>query len=250
MNAYNIKYNIKSNFNRSYETYDDNCYVQIQAARSLISKLKKYNVNYNCVIDLGCGTGITTEILANTIQYNQFQCVDFASRLLEIARRRLSNYNIDAIELDFDEIDYQPKHYDLVFSNMSLQWSKDLTIVIKQIYNHLVKNGIFAFSLPLHGTFHELNQIHVNRLPIYHPVLQILINTGFTIIQCENETIINTFNSVKSAIQSIKLIGANGLSPSRNQTLRGKSMMNTFFKNPHPPYSLTYQLGYFLCRAI
>ena len=239
---------IRDCFNKASETYDTNCQVQLRIAKSLINQVKNYQLSFNKIFDLGCGTGISTKILAETLEYEYLHAVDFAERLLEIARVRLAAYGAIVVESDFDLLDYQTEAYDLIFSNMSFQWSLDLIALIKKIHSILLSDGILAFSIPLSGTFYELNLGHVNQLFTQDKILDILNEIGFTTIYHYSESITNVFDSVPLALHSIKSIGANCLPQSMNKTLCGKSITEKFFKKNEPPYTLTYQIGYFILK--
>ena len=250
MNTCKNKHSIKRCFNRACETYDLNCHVQIQAGQFLIDKLKNYQIHYDQALDVGCGTGMITKRLLEELYCNHLLGIDFSNNLLEIAQGRLVRYNADLIEFDFDQFLCQThqKRYDLIFSNMSLQWSDELALCIKQIYNHLSPNGIFAFSIPLQGTFFELNSIYSDQLHAYHDAFQML--SDFNVLLCEHESIVHSFDSVQSALQSIKMVGANSLSCVTNQALHGRSFLKNFFKKKYPPYSLTYHVGYFIINKL
>lgn len=243
MNTY-IKNKIKRCFNKVHATYDDHCQAQVCAANVLINQLKNYRIHYYRALDIGCGTGITTKILMNAFHFDHIQGLDFASELLIIAKNRLKN-SVELIEVDFDEFHQEEKTYDLIFSNMSLQWSRDLMTCINKIYQLLSHDGIFTFSIPLAGTFQELQPAHVNPLHHQEEILKIVHSSGLNVLESINQTHVRSFDTINEALWSIKVIGANSIT-NRNKTFINKTGINYFFKKLHPPYSLTYQLGCFI----
>ena len=72
-----MKSKIKECFNKAADTYDANCYIQKIAGKKLMSYLSEYVYKPDNILELGCGTGIVTEILANQYNnYNQFYALD------------------------------------------------------------------------------------------------------------------------------------------------------------------------------
>ena len=51
---------IKKQFEKSFETYDQNAIVQQLMAKKLVSALVETDSNFDTVLELGCGTVILT----------------------------------------------------------------------------------------------------------------------------------------------------------------------------------------------
>jgi malonyl-CoA O-methyltransferase len=134
---------IRECFNRSLTTYDNHCDIQTQTGIKLIKDLKDLNLRPNSIVDLGCGTGITTEHLASLYEnYYKFYAIDIADKLLLKAKDRLEKYNIITLEKSLEDFLGNEKIlFDLVFYNMVLQWSNNLDDVLKKIYQKLNLGG-------------------------------------------------------------------------------------------------------------
>lgn len=241
------KSEVKRCFNKAFSTYDANCHAQRAVGQKLIYLLKNHSGNYKKIIDLGCGTGLITKELSENFFLQQLTAIDIAPHLLAIAKLRLEK-NVEFIEADFDQLSLSFKSYDLIFSNMSLQWSNDLSTSSKIMYQHLSSKGLFAFSLPLIGTFHELQDGHVNVLPTDDGIVNMLAAAGFKLLVSEIEENTFSFPTQLAAIQSIKKTGASYLPQKKQKGLRGRDNFVSFFKIDQPPFSLTYRIGYFIAE--
>src|SRR5262249_1998089 len=138
------------------ETYDDNCQVQREIGNRLIELVVNDRREFQRIIDLGCGTGLVTAQLANQINYRDFHAIDIADLLLAKAKERLAHHSIQTYSAYFDRLPTYDFSFDLVFSNMALQWSRCLIASLTCFASLLTPGGLFAFSIPLPGTFNEL----------------------------------------------------------------------------------------------
>ena len=212
-------------FNKSASKYDTNCQLQLTTGEKLLSLITPAET----LIDLGCGTGIVTEKLS----YKKLYALDISEELLAQARLRLSNKNITYLEKSFD--DFSGLELDLAFANMSLQWSEDLQLTLNNIKANLKPSGILVFSLPLTGTFADLN---ISTMSFFSLTQIIQLLSDWHIIYSEAQEINYIFPSLIEALRSIKLVGANycknknGKLPSRDKS----------------PCLLKYRIGYFIAK--
>ena len=97
----------------------------------LVSILKEYGVNYGIVLDLGCGTGNITELLADK-GYDMIG-VDYSQEMLNMAieKRKKTSYNGTK---ETNCINYIPEFEDLVTT-------------FQLVNNYLAPGGIFVFDL-------------------------------------------------------------------------------------------------------
>src|SRR5579883_475882 len=98
------------------------------------------------VIDLGCGTGELTAMLAERLPGALVEGVDSSPAMLEQAAPRANErlsfrlQDIAAIE------DFSP--YDLVFSHAALQWVPDNEAIMRRILGGLRPGGQVAIQVP------------------------------------------------------------------------------------------------------
>jgi trans-aconitate 2-methyltransferase len=99
-------------------------------------------------IDLGCGTGEQTAILAKKFDKTNFLGIDSSAEML-IKSKSLETANLHYERLSVEEIVKSDKKWDLVFSNAALQWSDDHKILFPKLINLLNPNGQFAVQMPV-----------------------------------------------------------------------------------------------------
>jgi malonyl-CoA O-methyltransferase len=235
---------IKFNFNKASKSYDENCQLQMQVGNQLIQSVHQYQPSPLHIIDLGCGTGLVTQRCAAAFHYQEFHAVDIAKALLTRAEERLLTLKIKVYEVDFDKLPRFDCLFDLVFANMSLQWSRDLNSTFFAIKNILQPNGCLAFSIPLAGTLAELNY-HFSVQPFFssNDIYKQLVQHNYRIIFSQQEKTIFQFDNVLSMLKSIKNVGANYVSNRISKGLRGKAALQV-----RTTPQLTYLIGYFIAK--
>lgn len=109
-------------------------------------------------IDLGCGTGEQTSILAEKFENAHFIGIDSSKEMLEkskpYAQSRLK-FDQQTVE-SFLEMDADA--WDLIFSNAALQWSDEHDKLFPKIMSKLSEGGQFAVQMPFQNQ-NALNQI-------------------------------------------------------------------------------------------
>lgn len=117
---------------------------RMQPALDLINRLKDESVER--IIDIGCGTGISTLPLRNMWAKAEIIGVDHSESMLESARQ--SNQEITWLKRDCMEPLQDLGKFDLVFSNAVLQWLPDQEGVLRNLGLLLSEQGILAMQLP------------------------------------------------------------------------------------------------------
>ena len=235
---------IQHAFDRAAKTYDDHSHPQQHAGRKLAQLIKVHHPYANRLIDLGCGTGITTEFLAGFYQYQDFHAIDISTALLTKAQQRSATSSIDFYQMNFDHLPAMDFSFDIIYSNMALQWSENLPALLQKMKNFLQDQGTFGFSIPMAGTFRELKSYcamnYFHEADIIH---QHLAQYGYEILTQEKDTLTLQFPDTLQALKSIKQIGANHVMQRMHKGLRAQSYFNQI--NMH---ELTYVIGYFVVR--
>ncbi len=115
-------------------------------ALELLSRVELHNPL--TIVDLGCGPGNSTEILANRYPNATILGVDSSERMIVKARERFPNRpNISFIEEDVTNWQSY-KQVNLIFANALFQWVPDHLDVIAQLLNYLTPGGVLALQMP------------------------------------------------------------------------------------------------------
>ncbi len=248
----NIKNKIKVSFNRAAATYDYYAQLQWQQSLALVTQVEKFmGSNCNKIIDLGCGTGNSTLALHKNFTYNSLYAIDIANALLKKAKQKLIHRDLYFIESDFDDLPGKISNIDLIFSNMALQWSLDLNMTLALLANKLSKQGVLAFSLPLNGTFGEIDLAYRNKFQFSSVIQTILKSLNFELLEVTQKTIEKPFSSPLKALRSLKMIGANCIlrndqyhyfQRKRLQAIVGSNI------DLQKKFRLTYKIGFFIAK--
>jgi malonyl-CoA O-methyltransferase len=153
----NLLYKIQTNFNKASSSYDSVSIAQKEAGDFLVNKLlETQNFNPKTILDLGVGTGYISELLLKTYPESFYSLNDIAEQMLEICKVKFIN-KPNFIFLHSDMRALGPQNYDLIISNLALQWVDDLKNIIETLYDKSTK--ALAFSTLLDGTFKEWQNI-------------------------------------------------------------------------------------------
>ena len=137
-----------TSFARVYDTFVDNIPYE-EWAVYLTGLLNEYGVNDGLVLDLGCGTGNMTELLAKE-GYDMIG-VDNAEEMLEIAmeKREKSGHDILYLLQDMREFELYGTVRAVVSVCDSVNYideEEDLTEVFRLVNNYLDPGGVFIFD--------------------------------------------------------------------------------------------------------
>lgn len=119
-----------------------------QPARDLVARLELPERAE--VLDLGCGPGNSTAVLAERFPHARVLGADNSPNMLE--RARADHPDLEFVELDVtgDLTAYEGR-FDLVFSNACLHWVSDHRVLMPRLLRLLVPGGQLAVQMPLTG---------------------------------------------------------------------------------------------------
>lgn len=147
-----------TSFAKVYDTFMDNVPYQ-EWSRYLHELLIEYGVKEGIILDLGCGTGNITEILA-TKGYDMIG-VDYSEEMLQIAMEKPSKEENGILYLAQDMREFEL--YGTVNAVVSICDSinyiteeEDLREVFKLVNNYLDPGGVFIFDMNTIYKYEEL----------------------------------------------------------------------------------------------
>lgn len=241
---------IQNRFNKASQSYDDVATVQRQAAKFLVDKLlTNQNFAPRTVLDLGTGTGYIPELLLPRFQKAYFYLNDIADDMLEVCKSKFHEAK-NIYYLTGDMMKLNADTYDLVISNLAMQWASDLHCAIK--FSHSKSANTFAFSTLLDGTFKEwqnvINQYQSVRIMDY-PKAEELISLcnqlkrqdqTFTFWLADFSL---SFNSPSEFMLYLRLLGA---SASRNLVCLGN--IKKLVQTEQQSLTVTYKIFFGIFR--
>lgn len=118
---------------------------RMQPSLDLVSRLR--NRKYQRIIDVGCGTGMSTRSLLQAWEYAEIIGVDLSAEMLHKAREVLPM--VTFLQRDCSKSLADLGTFDLLFSNAFLQWLPNQKEFITNAFALLNENGVFAAQIPL-----------------------------------------------------------------------------------------------------
>jgi trans-aconitate 2-methyltransferase len=116
---------------------------RIRAARDLLAQVRPDNVHH--VVDLGCGPGNSTELLALRFPQASLVGLDNSAAMLLEARRRLPQVHFELA----DAADWSPDgSVDLVFANALYQWIPQHLEHLQRVLAALKPGATLAVQMP------------------------------------------------------------------------------------------------------
>jgi trans-aconitate 2-methyltransferase len=118
-----------------------------QACRDLVARIDIASPRR--IIDLGCGPGNSTEVLAGRWPDAELTGLDSSSEMIDAARRTSSRHHWVVGDIAaWAAGDDGP--FDLVFSNAAIQWVDDHAAVYPRLLRHVGVGGALAVQVPGH----------------------------------------------------------------------------------------------------
>lgn len=109
------------------------------------------------VLDLGCGTGELTSMLADKLNTPNVLGIDSSPEMLSKANE-YANENISFEKRTIEEVVDEGQKWDLIFSNAALQWSDNHEELFPKIISKINSGGQLAVQMPVQNE-NLLNQL-------------------------------------------------------------------------------------------
>lgn len=194
---------VKNQFSKYAKEYKNHNIIQQIVAKSLVRELK---FQPKRVLELGCGSGQVYNHISWEIDF--YKAIDFSASMCELHPKG-ENIKVKCFDFDTQEFldEIKDNSYDIVLSSSALQWSKDLSKIIKHL--SFTTNEINAV-LFTSNTFKTIQEITNSKSPILDE--QSIKESFSKYFLCEFETIMYKleFDNKKDLFDYIKKSGVSG----------------------------------------
>jgi ubiquinone/menaquinone biosynthesis C-methylase UbiE len=102
-------------------------------------------------LDLGCGTGLTTNLLMKT--RNETVGLDLTWRLLKTAQGKYSKHNFSPINGEITNIPFKDKSFERIICLNTLEHIEDIEKALSEISRICTDDGTFLFDIPSSSIF-------------------------------------------------------------------------------------------------
>jgi malonyl-ACP O-methyltransferase BioC len=227
-------------FDAAAENYDQQANLQREVARHLLDLIKD-DCKPRTILELGCGTGILTELLALHWPEAEITALDASPKMLTELQGRLPQ--VHAILGEAENFRSQ-QTYDLVISSMMLHWLPQPNHVLRSWQELAKPQGRLAIALPVAGSLSEwqtLCQKAGAAEGVWNfPDAECLNTAGLLEIKSH----IQNYASPYDFLRSLQLTGAHTPRPEHRPLSAGR--LREILQSAKGAFSVTYQIGYYL----
>lgn len=125
---------------KQYSTFENE---RTRPVRDLLAALPDRDVRL--AVDLGCGPGNSTEVLAERFTDAVVTGIDSSADMIAAARQRLPSLQFDLADIHA----WNPsEHFDVILANASLQWLPDHDRLYPSLVGKLAAGGCLAVQTP------------------------------------------------------------------------------------------------------
>ena len=138
---------IDENSARPASDWDTALYLKFEAERTQPARdlLARVTQTPRRIVDLGCGPGTSTRLLAARFPDAEILALDNSEPMLAEARRRLPDVRFEAADI----AKWRPRQRpDLIFANAALQWLPDHESLFPRLMSYLAEGGALAVQMP------------------------------------------------------------------------------------------------------
>ncbi|MFD2166760.1 malonyl-ACP O-methyltransferase BioC [Thalassotalea euphylliae] len=242
---------IAKSFDLAINSYDVSARLQRYTGKHLMPWLP--NKNDLTVIDLGCGTGFFSEILAS--RYQSVIGVDISNKMLNFTREN-RNKDLRLVAGDAYHLPFRDNSIDLIYSNLVIQWCDPLEHAVEEIMRVLKPGGTFVFTTLLDQTLSELKSAwsqvdddkHVIDFKRDIEVLGAFQKENSTMLEYKVQDVVLEYENVIHLARELKGLGANHVPKKANRGLAGKEKWQKMTKayedfiEPTGIYPATYKV--------
>jgi malonyl-CoA O-methyltransferase len=239
---------VRRAFGRAAATYDDAAVLEREVATRMAQRLDYIKLAPSAILDAGCGTGEASAELAARYPAAQVVGLDAAFPMASAARLRIRSARSVLKRLlaplrprvhggapmfvcaDVQALPLRGVAFDMVWSNLALQWANDPSRAFAEFRRVLKVGGLLTFTTLGPDTLKELRaafahadgHTHTNRFIDMHDLGDMLVDAGFADPVMDMEYLSMTYAEPDALLAELKAVGAVNATRGRPRGLMGK----------------------------
>ena len=251
---------VSKRFSAAASSYHAASSIQQETAMMLMHYLPQ-NVKFEQVLDVGCGTGFVSKLVADKIPEAYIDGIDISPAMV-IEARQIMNGRSNVSFSVADAYNYHvEKKYDLILSSSALQWVFPMEVSLRNLVSLLLPGGYFVAAVMIKGTFAELHEARKRVAPAKLPSIQLpngqdiltyLENAGMKIVQSKEKKIHAVYTSGLDFLSNIHNQGVTSGQFSRSKVPLTRSEIRHLITDYETNYGVendgvmaTYRVLYF-----
>lgn len=246
-------------FGAKASSYENHALAQTEIGLRLFERLDYLKIKPNYVLDLGCGSGNFTKLLAKKYPKAKIIGLDLTFLMLQESLKKQGWFHRwPLVNADMQQLPFASGVFDLVFANQVLHWGTSLPLVFRELNRVMRAEACLMFSTLGPDTFKELRQTwslvdnfaHTNDFVDMHDIGDHLLHERFVDPVVDMEFLTLHYPNVQSLVKSLKAQGVRNIHTARNRGLTGKGDWKAFIqawdilKTPEGKCPLSYEVVY------
>lgn len=146
------------------------------------------------VMDVGTGTGVFVPYIKSKLKEGgQVVCVDFAYQMLEIAKEKNGNTNVEYVCAEIETVGFPANIFDVIICYSTFPHFHDKPLALSNIRNLLKPEGqVFICHTASKETINNIHRnipdFHEHLIPEFDEMNLLMTEAGFVNIQIEENT--------------------------------------------------------------
>jgi malonyl-CoA O-methyltransferase len=249
---------VAASFGAASRSYDAAAWLQTAVREELLSRLDLLRTPPRAVLDLGAGTGHAAAAIKRRFRRAAVTAADIAEPMLQQARRHSRFWRpIRCVQADARALPFPDASFDLVFSNLMLQWLAPPDAALAEVRRVLRPGGLLLLSSIGPETLQELRAawaaadggVHVNEFIDMHDLGGALGRASFMEPVLDVDRHLRHYPDPGALMRELKALGAHNVDSRRARGLTGRQAfgrMQAAYETRRTPRGLpaTWQVVY------